>query len=64
MEELRLFKGLLRSDSDPLTEQELFKIKNKLSQAELEYILLRNSIGQNPLGEIKFPNGTIKTIKK
>lgn len=65
MEELRLnLKGKIRIDGSPLTEVELFKMNNKLSQAEYEHILLRNSIGKSPVGEIKFPNGKTKIIEK
>ena len=64
MAELRELKGKILVDHFPLTEVDLFKIKNGLSDAEYEHILLRRSIGQNPTGEIKFPNGTTKIIEK
>ena len=47
-----------------VSEIELFKIKNKLSDAEYEHLLLKKAIGENPLGWVKFPNNEKKFISK
>ena len=63
---IKLVNGKLKivQDSDPLTEVDLFKLKNKLSDAEFDYLMLRKKIGKQTLGNIPMPNGEIKNIVK
>lgn len=52
------------SDSEPLTAVDLFKLKNKLSEAEFDYLMILKRIGRKTLGDVRMPNGEIKQINK
>jgi len=48
-----------------LTDVEIFKIKNDLTDAQYEYLLLLHHLGRKIIGvEIKFPGGDTKILKK
>jgi len=59
-----VYKGRLITTHFPLTERDLFKIKNGLSDVEYEYIVGRHERGLSPTGLIKMPNGELKDIQK
>ena len=51
-------------DSEPLTEVDIFKMKNKLNDVEFQFLHLLKRLGRRTLGEITFPNGEVKNIVK
>ena len=54
----------LQTPDGGLSPRQIFQLKNDLSDAEYEYLMLRKSIGQITLGKVKFPNGELKEVKK
>ena len=53
-----------KSKQEKLTEVELFKLKNNLTDANFAYLHLLKSLGKPTLGPVKMPNNEIKIIKK
>ena len=51
-------------DKELLTLVDSFILKNDLSMAEYEHLLIRNSLGKTAIGWITFPNGNRKYITK
>lgn len=57
---LALFGDKLRIDYDPLTPRDIFRIENKLSDAEVEYI---KSVYVKGKTTYVMPNNEIKQLK-
>ena len=52
------------NDTDPLTAVDKFKLKNKITDAEYQFLMLLKKLGQPTLGSIRFPSGEVKDIVK
>ena len=52
------------NDTDPLTASDKFKLKNKITDAEYQYLMLLKKLGKPTLGSVRFPSGEVKEIAK
>jgi len=52
------------NDTDPITAVDKFKLKNKITDAEYQYLMLLKKLGHPTLGSVRFPSGVVKVITK
>jgi len=46
------------------TAKDDFMLRNDLTEANFQYLMLRKFLGLNTLGEVQMPNGEKKIIKR
>ena len=56
--------GITQQDTDPITASDKFKLKNRITDAEYQYLMLLKKLGQPTLGSVRFPSGEVKEIVK
>lgn len=65
MDKLAIIRGKLAvvTDRTPLTNVDIFKMKNKLTDAQFSFLFILKRLGRPTLGDIRFPNNEIKNIQ-